>query len=325
MTSFELSLEMAQRANLLTRQGVPVFMGSRPMQTNADLQSADVAIVGIPFVSPLIGFENDIAPGKVRIAGLNYWGTYIAELGVDPAETLAIVDYGDIDLPFGDTEGSVLAVARALGEIIGAGCLPATIGGNAPASSYAVANVLAAHTPGSIGVISFDGHCDTAADWGDDANSSNWVRASYLKNPQLSPANHVQIGLRGMSNRREDMSFYRERGMRTIMARDVRDVGSKHLAAEAVRHATDGVDQLWLAVDLDVFDSTETPDWAWPDPYGLRAADVLETAFAAGKSGKLRGLSVMMIGGNVYSVQRLACWIVMYCLAGYAMANRPSA
>jgi hypothetical protein len=30
----------------------------------------------------------------------------------------------------------------------------------------------------------------------------------------------------------------------------------------------------------------------------------------------------MMIGGNVYSVQRMACWIVMYCLAGYAQVQK---
>ena len=86
-----------------------------------------------------------------------------------------------------------------------------------------------------------------------------------------------------------------------------------------MRHATSGVDRLWLAVDLDVLDSTETPV-GLADPYGLRAADVLET-FAAGQSGKLCGLSLMMIGGNVCSVQRLACWIVLYCLAGYALAR----
>ena len=108
---------------------------------------------------------------------------------------------------------------------------------------------------------------------------------------------------------------------------EVRQAGqapSRRLAAEAVRHATSGVDRLWLAVDLDVLDSAETPDWDWPDPYGLRAADVLETAFADGQSGKLWGLSLMMIGGSAYSVQRMACWIVLYCLAGYALARKRS-
>ena len=251
MTSFELSLGMAQRVNLLTRQGVPVFLGAKPMQTAADLHEADVAIVGIPFVSPLIGFENDVAPRKVRIAGLNYLGSYLAEFDVDPAERLSILDCGDVDFPFGDTEAAIAAVERSVGEIVDAGCLPVTIGGNAPASSFAVANVFCQRASGPIGVISFDGHCDTAPDWGDDPNSSNWVRASYVRNPELSRPNHVQVGLRSMNNRREDMAFYRENGMRTIMAREVYELGSRRLAEEAVRHACDGVDHLWLAVDLD--------------------------------------------------------------------------
>jgi len=101
----------------------------------------------------------------------------------------------------------------------------------------------------------------------------------------------------------------------------VAELGSRGLAEAAVRHAGDGVDRIWLAVDLDVLDSSETPDWDWPDPYGVRAADILQTAFAAGRSGKLCGVSLMMIGGNVYSVQRLAVWIILYALAGYALAR----
>jgi arginase family enzyme len=321
VTSFEVALGIAERLGPLTRQGVPVFMGAQPLKTMADLAGADVAIVGIPYVSPLLGYENDIAPRKVRIAGLTYWGTYVSELDVDPAQALAIVDYGDVDFPFGDTGAAIDAVERVVGAVLAAGCLPVTIGGGSPVASLAVANALADQATGAIGVISFDGHCDTAPDWGEEATAWNWVRTAYLRNDRLSRAHHVQIGLRGMTNRREDMAFFREHGMRTIMAREVSELGSRRLAAEAVRHATSGVDQLWLAVDLDVLDSAETPDWDWPDPYGLRAADVLETAFAAGQSGKLCGLSLMVIGGNVASVQRMACWIVLYGLAGYALSR----
>ena len=321
MTSFELALGVAQRANILNRQGVPVFLGAKSAATADDLAEGDVAILGIPFVSPLIGFENDIAPRKVRLAGLNYIGSYLPEFDIDPAETLNILDYGDIDFPFGNIDAANAAVETAMRAVLDAGCLPVTIGGNAPASSFAVANVLCERASGPIGVISFDGHCDTAPDWGNEPNSSNWVRAAYVKNDKLSRRNHIQIGLRSMNNRREDMAFYRENGMRTVMAREALAMGSMALAEAAVNHATDGVDHLWLAVDLDVLDSTETPDWDWPDPYGLRASDILETAFAAGNSGKLCGLSLMMIGGNVFSVQRIACWIVLYCLAGYAVAK----
>ena len=89
-----------------------------------------MAIVGIPFVSPLIGYENDIAPRKVRIVGLTYWSTYVPELDIDPAESLAIVDWGDVDFPFGDTGAAVSAVETVVGEVLEAGCLPVTIGGS---------------------------------------------------------------------------------------------------------------------------------------------------------------------------------------------------
>src|SRR5262249_828635 len=130
-----------------------------------------------------------------------------------------------------------------------------------------------------------------------------------------------QIGMRGMNNRRADMAFFRERDMRTIMAPEVRELGSQGLAAEAVRHAANGTDKIWLAIDMDVLDNSQTPDWDWPDPYGVVASDILETAFAAGKSGKLCGISLMMIGGTVHSVQRLAVWIILYGLAGVAAAR----
>ncbi len=321
MPSFEVTVGITARELVLNRQGVPCLLGSRPALSAQDLQAADAAIIGIPFVSPLIGYENDVAPRKVRIAGLGYEGSYISELDIDPAESLAIVDYGDIDLPFGDTITAMAAAETAVSELLDADCLPVTIGGNAPVASYAVVNAIAKRTSGSIGVISFDGHTDTAAEYGDEPNSSNWVRAAYLSIPNLSPTNHVQIGMRGMNNPRRNMAFFRERGMRTIMAPEVRELGSRRLAEEAVRHASTGTDKLWLAVDLDVLDSRETPDWDWPDPYGVGASDILETAFAAGRSGKLCGISLMMIGGTVPSVQRLATWIVLYGLAGLATAT----
>ena len=47
--------------------------------------------------------------------------------------------------------------------------------------------------------------------------------------------------------RREDMAFYRDNGMRTIMAREVNELGSRRLAAEAVvlpRDLERGLDSL---------------------------------------------------------------------------------
>jgi arginase family enzyme len=258
-------------------------------------------------VSPLIAYENDVAPRKVRIVGIAYEDSYVAELDLDPAETLRIVGLGDADLPFGDTPAAI-------------GAVEATVGAIAPASSYAVAQALAPRVVGAVGVISFDGNTDSSPDYGDQPNSSHWVRAAYLSIPQPSPTNHVQIGMRGMNNPR-NMDFYRDRGMRTTREPEARELGSKRLAAEAVATASAGIERSWIAVDLDVLDSAQTPEWDWPDPYGVLASDILETAFAVGRSGKLSGVSLMMVAGSVRSVQRFAVWTVMYALVGVAAAR----
>lgn len=322
MPSFEVSMVMTGHEMVLNRQGVPCFLGSKPAATLQDLDGADVAILGVPFVSPLIGYENDVAPRKVRIAGLAYSGSYLPDLDIDPAETLRILDYGDIVFPFGDTAAAMSTVETVVGQVVDAGCLPVTIGGNAPASSFSVIKAISERTSGTIGVISFDGHTDTMADYGDEPNSSNWVRASYLSLDKLSPTNHVQIGMRGMLNRRADMDFFRERDMRLIMSRDVREMTPRELAEEAVSTATAGTDTIWLAVDLDALDFCHLPEWDWPDPYGVDPAHILETAYAAGKSGKLCGVSLMMIGGVIPSALRVANWIVLYALAGHAESKR---
>jgi agmatinase len=263
-----------------------------------------------------------VAPRRVRIAGLAYGESYLPDLDIDPAEILTIMDYGDVDFPFGDTAAALAGVERAVGEVVERGCLPVTIGGNAPASSFAVLKAITERSDGTIGMISFDGHTDTMADYGDEPNSSNWVRASYLKLDKLSPTSHVQIGMRGMLNRRADMDFFRKRGMHLIMSRDVREMTPRQLAADAVARASSGTDKIWLAVDLDVLDFCHLPEWDWPDPYGVDPAHILETAYAAGKSGKLCGVSLMMIGGVIHSALRIANWIVLYALAGYAEAKR---
>jgi arginase family enzyme len=323
MPSFEVSMVMNEHPMVLNRQGVPTFLGSRPIADLDGVKGADVAIVGVPFVSPLIGYENDVAPRKVRIAGLFYGGgSYLPDLDIDPAEHLNIVDYGDVDFPFGDTAAAMAAVEQTIGGVVDRGAMPVTIGGNAPASSYAVLKAITERAQGMIGMISFDGHTDTMADYGDEPNSSNWVRASYLKLDKILPTSHAQIGMRGMLNRRADMAFFRERSMRLIMSRDVREMTPRQLAQEAVSTATAGTDHIWLAVDLDVLDFCHLPEWDWPDPCGVDPAHVLETAYAAGKTGKLCGVSLMMIGGVIPSALRIATWIVLYALAGHAEAKR---
>lgn len=320
MARIESGGVLAQPSWTANRQGYPCFPGTKPAAGVGDLAGADLAVVGVPFVSSLVGQDNDLAPRNVRVAGLKYRGTFLPEFDVDPMAHLTGVDYGDVDLFLGDMARSLAAVESVVGEVVGAGCLPVTIGGNAPCASYAVIKAIAEQTNGKIGLVNLDGHCDTRP--GDPGpNSSNWVRAMYDDVPGIRPENHVQIGVRGMNNPPDRIAFYRERNMRVITGPEAARLGSERLAREAVGLASEGTAGIWFAVDFDALDPAALPDWDEPDPLGLTAADVLTLAHSAGRSGQLVGISLMMINGHRTSIHRLAVWTVLYALAGVAQSR----
>ncbi len=324
MPRVEFGGPAATRAWTPNRQGYPCFLGTRPAASAADLGGADAAVLGVPYVSGLVGQDNDLAPRNVRIAGLKYGGTYLPEFDLDPMERLRVLDLGDVDLPLGNMEASLAAVERAVAEVVEAGCLPITIGGNAPCASYAVIKAISARAQGPLGLVNLDCHCDTRP--GDSGpNSSNWVLAMYEAFAGVRAQNHIQIGLRGPANLPDRVRFYKERNIRVVSGPEAMRLGSIRLAEEAVAHAGDGASGIWFAVDYDVCDPSALPDWDEPDPLGLSAADVLMCAYAAGRSGKLAGVSLMMINGQKDSIHRLAIWTVLYALAGAAAAREAGA
>ena len=70
---------------------VPVPVGS-PSFINAprvvDLNGldADVAIIGVPYMAALFGFDADLTPRNIRQASSKYSGAYLPELDDDPDE-----------------------------------------------------------------------------------------------------------------------------------------------------------------------------------------------------------------------------------------------
>ena len=89
--------------------GVPTFLGVEPARSVADLRGADVAIIGVPYMTPMFGFDADLTPRKVREASTRYAGTYLPEFDLDVGAALRIVDYGDAPI---DRDDLALVFAR---------------------------------------------------------------------------------------------------------------------------------------------------------------------------------------------------------------------
>ncbi len=155
----------------VNREGEPSYAGIATFSklqlalTPAELEGADVAIVGAPFdeaVSNRPGTR--FGPRAIRNAddseGVPPTRPHML-LGIDPFEELNVVDYGDAETTPGDTAKSHEAVKALVGEICAAGAIPVILGGDHSVALPDMTAVAEHYGLGTVGVIHFDAHADT--------------------------------------------------------------------------------------------------------------------------------------------------------------------
>ncbi len=107
----------------------PLSYGGAPYtQDQADLEGADVAIVGAPmdeFVSDRPGTR--FAPRAIRAASCPPGPNL--ETAVDAFSDLRVVDYGDAPILPADPVRSHAAIQETVGEVLASGALPVILGG----------------------------------------------------------------------------------------------------------------------------------------------------------------------------------------------------
>ena len=98
----------------------------------ADLEGADVAIVGAPIDEPVSHRPGArFGPRAIRLAdvGGGPWRPNM-DVGVNPFEVLTVVDYAHAEVIPGDQGRSHQAIRRAVAEICAAGAVPIVLGGD---------------------------------------------------------------------------------------------------------------------------------------------------------------------------------------------------
>jgi agmatinase len=327
--------------------GIPTLYGAPLAESAADLRGADVAFVGIPWSAPSPDSRPGVAgaafvgtqmtPGTFRQNSLKYGG-YLPELEVDVFEHLSLVDYGDVSIG-NDVNAALEEAYRVTGEVIDAGCIPLTIGGNSGVSSYPVLRAIAERSRGKVGVLNFDAHGDNGlttpeerADRRDPRWAGTWALRILQELPGVTARNYVHIGLRGPRNDpgsitrfldvgvpRENIYTYRE--FKQARKRDVDE-----LCRAAVVRALDSVDTLWIGIDTDVLTMGVSPDYG-DEPLGITTEEFLEIVYQAGlQAGRARfgGLSIMALPPNALTLHWILMYAQLYALAGLVHAETGS-
>jgi agmatinase len=301
--------------------GLLTFSGAVYTEDPAELEGFDVAIVGAPMddlVSDRPGAR--LAPRAIRSASCPP-GPHL-EAKVDAFAELRVVDYGDAAVIPADPERSHAAIEAAVGHVLAAGALPFVLGGDHSITQPSARACAATHGP--VGMIHFDTHTDTGEEVFGVVRSHGTFIRHLVDGGQIDPRRYVQIGLRGYWPGEAEFAWQAEKGITSLFAHDVRDLGIREVVKRAIEAVGPG--PAYLSVDVDVLDPAYIPATGTPEPGGLNSSDLLLAVRTVAAELELVGADVVEVIptgiGTADAAALVAERVVRETLTGIALRRR---
>ena len=239
-------------------------------------REVDVAIIGAPFddaVSHRPGAR--FGPRAIREAQYTSGSINSLQLDVEPFEVLTVVDAGDANIIPAWIDRAHALIYRKVLEVASSGAIPIVLGGDHSITWPSATAVAEVRRPGSIGIVHFDAHADTAADdWGVLSGHGTPMRR-LIESGAVKGKNFVQVGLRGYWPPVETFQWMQEQGFRYHFMREIEERGAEAVVAQAIEEALDGPDYVYLSLDIDVIDPGMAPGTGTPEPGGMLTREVL--------------------------------------------------
>ena len=326
----------------------PTFLGQPHATRKADLEGADVVIIGSPYVSSSsdewagIAKEHWLAaPQRVRQQSIRYQSGYIQDFRLNVFDHLKLVDYGDADIPPEANEGELdpelilqaqAAVESKVNDALDVGALPIVIGQNSPCSSYAIAKCVAEHTEGNVGIVSLDTHWDIfrlCPQTKDPriAGGFCWLYKTLEFHDNIHARNLIEIGPRGMLEAPDVVEELIERGASFYSGWDVRKQGIEAVC-KGLDHAYNGTKAVYGHFDMDVLGGAGPAPGdilgELAEPIGMTDYECIRIAHELGLRG-VEGFSFICIPPGSPVMYRVIVYIIMYLLAGKVMGGRNQA
>ena len=258
-------------AGINTFQKVPLILDP------AELDGVDVAILGAPlddFVTHRPGTR--FGPRAIRscLEGGGRPKAPHMDLGVDPFEELRVVDHGDAVVQPARGRENHRVIQEAVAGIVAAGAVPVVLGGDHSISYPDIAAVAERYEPGSLAVVHFDTHADTALEnW--DVEYAHGTPFRYLIDEGIIRGDRlIQIGLRGHWPYPEEFDWMRSAGVRWHRMDQVIEAGIDAVV-NSVLYELGDARHLFLSVDIDVLDPAYAPGTGTPEPGGLMTRELL--------------------------------------------------
>ena len=249
----------------------------------------DVAILGIPYdggTSYRTGAR--FGPRAIREQS-SLIRTWHPVLKVHPFERLRVADCGDIDVVPISIERTGEAITARIGEVLAAGALPLSMGGDHSITLPILRAVAQRHGP--VGIVHFDAHPDT---WDEYFGSKFFHGTPFrraIEEGLIDPRRMIQVGIRGPLYGPEDFAFHDQHGIEVLRIEPIKEQGTAWAASRLDRLRGGPV---YCSFDIDALDPAYAPATGTPEVGGLTSYEALALVRA------LQGLN--LVGADVVEV-----------------------
>ena len=276
--------------------GATTFMKAPLVLDPAEIESGDVVILGAP-MDELVTHRPGTRFGPRAIRQATDAGgdphEWHMDLGVDPM-SLRIVDHGDAEVVPGDAHASHRAIRSMVSSVAERGGIPIVLGGD-HSIAFPDISALAAHLEkGSLGVVQFDTHADTATEnWG-----VEWAHGTpfrHLVDKDVIPGSRlIQVGLRGYWPYPEEFAWMREAGVRWHRMEEITEQGIDAVM-DSVAAEIEDASHLFLSIDIDALDPAYAPGTGTPEPGGMTTRELLRAVRKLVLAHGLAGMEVVEV------------------------------
>ncbi len=241
-----------------------------------ELKGADMVVWGVPFDAATSNRPGArFGPQAIRRASAMLEGDPQYPFQFDPFEKLAVIDWGDCGLDYGRPEDTAKAICSQAAQIIAAGPLLLTLGGD----HFVTYPLLQAHARkyGPLALVQFDAHQDT---WNPEAgriDHGSFVARAAIEG-LIDVKRSIQIAIRSHAPA--------DHGLEIVWGHEIETLGVAGVTERILKRAGQG--RVYLTFDIDALDPAFAPGTGTPVAGGISTREALMI---------LRGLGALDLAG----------------------------
>ena len=222
--------------------------------------------------------------------------------GLRLKDKVEVADAGDFNFYPTDLMKTTDSVIAGMTELVKRGAFPVVLGGDhyvTYPSFTGFAKGVAERTPDArIGYIHIDSHSDFGDSDGRGGRYNHFTMVRRIsENPMVSFKNLAWVGLT-TDVKLDQFQLRRAHNLKMMTYADTRERGIEQVMREAMDVASDGTDMVYVSVDIDVIDASESPGTGAPEYRGISAGEFMQIMDILSRYDDLSALDLCEVAPN---------------------------